>query len=53
MLGLDKKDIFSYFLELRERYDIDYIYEIFDQYEIQKLDIDRIYRYIDKYTLNN
>jgi hypothetical protein len=50
ILGLDKKDVFSHFLILRENHDKEEIYEMFDQYEIQKLDIERIYRYIDKYT---
>ncbi|MDA9216556.1 AAA family ATPase [bacterium] len=50
ILGLDKKDVFSHFLVLRENHDKEEIYEMFDQYEIQKLDIERIYRYIDKYT---
>jgi hypothetical protein len=50
ILGLDKKDVFSHFLILRKNHDKEEIYEMFDQYEIQKLDIERIYRYIDKYT---
>jgi len=49
---MDKKDVFSYFLELRNSYSDDEIYEVFQTYDICKLDINRIYRYIDKYTKN-
>jgi DNA polymerase III delta prime subunit len=49
-LGTDKKDTFSYFLELRNNHTDEEIYEELQNYEITKLDINRIYRYIDKYT---
>ena len=49
-LGLDKKDTFSFFLELRNNYSDEDIYGMFDSYDIGKLDINRIYRYLDKYT---
>jgi len=51
--GLDKKDLFYYFLSLRKKYKIAEIYEFFnnDNYDINKLDISRIYRYLDRYTL--
>jgi DNA polymerase III delta prime subunit len=49
-LGLDKKDTFSFFLELRSHYSDEEIYGMFESYEIGKLDINRIYRYLDKYT---
>lgn len=49
-LSMDKKDVFSYFLELRNIYPEDDIYDMFETYDICKLDINRIYRYIDKYT---
>jgi hypothetical protein len=50
-LAMDKKDLFSFFLELRNKQDDSNteIMEIFDNCEITKLDINRIYRYIDKY----
>ena len=51
-LSMDKKDVFSYFLELRNSYSDDEIYEVFQTYDICKLDINRIYRYLDKYTKN-
>jgi hypothetical protein len=49
---MDKKDMFSYFIHLRNNYTVEEIYEIFDNdnYEINKLDINRIYRYLDAYT---
>jgi hypothetical protein len=48
---MDKKDLFSFFLELRNKQDDNNteIMEIFDNCDITKLDINRIYRYIDKY----
>jgi len=49
-LSLDKKDTFSFFLDLRMKYVDDDIYTMFESYEITKLDINRIYRYLDKYT---
>lgn len=50
-LSMDKKDVFSYFLDLRNIYSEDRIYGMFETYDISKLDINRIYRYIDKYTI--
>lgn len=47
-LGFDKKDIFSFFLELRNFHSNDEIYSMFDNYNINKLDINRMYRYLDK-----
>jgi DNA polymerase III delta prime subunit len=52
-LGMDKKDIFSFFLDLRNKYDDVQITEFLENYEITKLDINRIYRYIEKYTKEN
>ena len=50
-LGLDKKDTFSFFLELKKNNTKEEdIYELFEPYDIKKLDIERIYRYLDKYT---
>ena len=49
-LSLDKKDTFSFFLDLRNKYTDEEINTIFESYEISKLDINRIYRYLDKYT---
>jgi hypothetical protein len=52
-LGMDKKDLFSFFLELKNRYDDNQLLLLFENYEITKLDINRIYRYLDKYTKEN
>jgi len=49
-LGLDKKDVFAFFLELRNNYTEEEIYGMFETHDINKLNINRIYRYIDKYT---
>ena len=52
-LGMDKKDLFSFFLELKNKYDDTQLLLLFENYEITKLDINRIYRYLDKYTKEN
>lgn len=52
-LGMDKKDLFSFFLELKNNYDDNQLLLLFENYEITKLDINRIYRYLDKYTKEN
>lgn len=49
-LGMDKKDTFSFFLQLRNQHSEEEIYEMFETYDICKLDINRVYRYLDKYT---
>jgi SpoVK/Ycf46/Vps4 family AAA+-type ATPase len=49
-LGMDKKDIFSFFMDLKNKYNDNEILGLFENYEITKLDINRIYRYIDKFT---
>lgn len=49
--GLDEKDLFSFFLEMRMNHEDD-IYAMMETYEISKLDINRMYRYIDKYTID-
>jgi DNA polymerase III delta prime subunit len=49
-LGMDKKDTFSFFLQLRNLHNEEEIYEMFESYDICKLDINRVYRYLDKYT---
>ena len=49
-LNMDKKDVFSYFLHLRNKYEDDEVYTMLADYEITKLDVNRIYRYLDKYT---
>jgi DNA polymerase III delta prime subunit len=48
-LGMDKKDLFGFFIELKNKYDDNEILDLFENYEITKLDINRIYRYLEKY----
>ena len=50
-LDLDKKDLYTYFLNLRNNYEYQEIIEMLNDKEITKLDINRIYTFIDKYTL--
>ena len=52
-LSMDRKDLFSFFLNLRKTHGVEEIYELFndDNYNINKLDINRLFRYIDKFTL--
>jgi hypothetical protein len=54
---MDKKDLISFFQEMRVFYGEDFlqkpeifnkIEEIFSNYNINKLDIRRVYRYLDK-----
>jgi hypothetical protein len=52
-LGMDKKDLFGYFIDLKNHYDDNEIFALFENYDITKLDINRIYRYLEKYTKEN
>ena len=52
ILNLDKKDMFSLFIKIKELDTSGEIYSFFEQFELTKLDINRIYRYINKYTTN-
>ena len=52
-LGMDKKDLLSFFMELKNKYDDNQILALFENIEINKLDINRIYRYLEKYTKEN
>lgn len=50
-LGMDKKDMLLFFIDLKSKNLCDEeIAAMFENYEIAKLDINRVYRYIDKYT---
>jgi DNA polymerase III delta prime subunit len=51
-LGMDKKDLFSFFHELKNTYGEDEtkILELFTNYDISKLDIFRLYRYLERMT---
>jgi hypothetical protein len=50
-LNMDKKDMFTYFLHLRNEYTMNEIYTHLEILDIQKLHINRIYKFIDNYTL--
>jgi DNA polymerase III delta prime subunit len=52
-LGMDKKDLFGFFIELKNNVEDDDIINLLENYEINKLDINRIYRYIEKYIKEN
>jgi DNA polymerase III delta prime subunit len=52
-LGLDRKDLFTYFLELKQKHEDFEIYDILDQHDIGKLDVNRIYRYLDNYIVSS
>jgi DNA polymerase III delta prime subunit len=52
-LGMDKKDLFAFFISLKNKYTSDTecfneLLNLFENYEINKLDIQRMYRYLDK-----
>jgi DNA polymerase III delta prime subunit len=49
-LSMDKKDLFGFLLSVKNMYDENQLYNLFENFEISKLDINRIYRYLDKYT---
>ncbi len=48
ILNMDKKDLFSFFIHIKNTKSIDDIYDIFNDnnYDITKLDINRMYRYL-------
>jgi len=52
-LGMDKKDLFGFFIELSNNHESSEIINILENFEISKLDINRIYRYIEKYIKEN
>jgi DNA polymerase III delta prime subunit len=52
-LGMDKKDLFGFFLELKVNQDENAILNLVENYDIGKLDVNRIYRYIEKYIKEN
>ena len=48
-LGLDKKDIITYFKQLRKKYSDTEILDMHSYNDLTKLDLSRMYRYIDKF----
>ena len=53
LLNMDQNDLFYFFLKLKETYQENDIYTIFEDLEISKLDINRIFRFLDKYMNEN
>jgi hypothetical protein len=45
---MDKKDMISFFIDLKNKHTEAEIIAMFENYDINKLDIIRLYRYIDK-----
>jgi DNA polymerase III delta prime subunit len=52
-LGMDKKDLFGFFMELKNNHEDSEIIALLENYEISKLDFNRIYRYIEKFIKEN
>jgi hypothetical protein len=52
-LGLDKKDLFGFFIDIKNKRDDNDVINLLENYEIGKLDINRVYRYIEKYIKEN
>ena len=50
-MGIDKKDLFCFFLHLKKIQTDDEIYKMMDDIEVTKLDVNRIYKYLDKYLV--
>jgi len=53
VLGMDKKDLFGFFIDLKNADNDAELNRLTETYEIGKLDISRIYRYIEKYIKEN
>jgi predicted ATPase len=51
--GMDKKDLFGFFMKIKNNNDENKLNHLIEHYEINKLDIHRIYRYIEKYIKEN
>tara|TARA_A100001015_G_scaffold268685_1_gene319740 strand:+ start:886 stop:2199 length:1314 start_codon:yes stop_codon:yes gene_type:complete len=52
-LGMDQKDLFTFFLQLKNEKKEEEIYALLENYQINKLDINRMYRYLEKYKHDN
>ena len=53
ILSIDEKDLFTFFIYLKQIKTEDEIIEYLEQYDISKLDINRFYRYLEHYIGNN
>ncbi len=49
-LGMDKKDMYSFFIHIKETMSEEEIIELFENYEITKLDINRINKFLDNFN---
>tara|TARA_B100001287_G_scaffold137545_2_gene115807 strand:+ start:211 stop:1515 length:1305 start_codon:yes stop_codon:yes gene_type:complete len=49
-LGMDKKDMYSFFIHIRETMTEEEITELFENYEITRLDINRINKFLDNFN---
>ena len=52
-LGMDQKDLFTFFYNLRNEKSEEEIQIYLENYEINKLDINRMFRYLDKHSTLN
>ena len=52
-LNLDKKDLFSFFIKLKNNFTYDEINILLQPYQLTKLDINRIYRYINLFIVTD
>ena len=52
-LGMDKKDMFAFFLTIKNKHNDTELGDLFENCDISKLDINRMYRYLDKYIKEN
>ena len=53
VLGMDKKDMIGFFIDLKKNGNESEFERLMETYEIGKLDINRVYRYIEKYIKEN
>ena len=49
-LGMDKKDMYSFFIHIRETMTEEEITELFENYDITRLDINRINKFLDNFN---
>tara|TARA_Y100000996_G_scaffold69351_1_gene46763 strand:- start:123 stop:1409 length:1287 start_codon:yes stop_codon:yes gene_type:complete len=53
ILGMDIKDVFTFFIQLKNNNTEEELFSILEPYEINKLDIRRVYKYLDNYANSN
>lgn len=53
ILGMDIKDVFTFFIQLKNNNTEEELFNILEPYEINKLDIRRVYKYLDNYANSN